>query len=480
MVPVLIGVAGAWVGMVVGGHQTTVLGPFRVQLSANFGHGDTVIELPPFGTLSADTHAAPLHITATLENVGIDQLSGAIQQDGVATLVSRTQREALNAVEPFAIRLFIVAMCGAIVLSLVAFRRRWRSVLIALLAAFVAVGGTELAAYATFQPSAFAQPTFTGSLVLAHQLIGPVEIATGRLQDFTDELSRIIAGSAQVYASIQVLPGNPEQEIRVLHISDIHLSPLGMKFAQELARSFDADFVLDTGDITSFGTPAENFILSYIPGFHIPYVFVRGNHDSADLQRAVGHIKNARVLDGQTATIDGIAIYGLGDPVFTPNKLTVGDDRQIADEVASAGLRIKGDLAGRATAPDIVAVHDDRMTAGLAGEVPLVLSGHFHVTESRNVRGTLFLRVGSTGGAGANVFTQEGGIPLSAQILYFVPGSPPMLVAYDDIQQSPETGSLTVTRHLVDEGAGKLTLTPSAPPSGNPPGSSPATTSPGG
>jgi hypothetical protein len=104
------------------------------------------------------------------------------------------------------------------------------------------------------------------------------------------------------------------------------------------------------------------------------------------------------------------------------------------------------------------------MTQGVAGTVPLVISGHFHVTRSYVVRGTQYLQVGSTGGAGANVFTEMGGIPLQAQILSFVPGvpgSPPRLIAYDDIQQSPETGSLTVTRHLVTEGTGKLVLTPS-------------------
>jgi hypothetical protein len=76
--------------------------------------------------------------------------------------------------------------------------------------------------------------------------------------------------------------------------------------------------------------------------------------------------------------------------------------------------------------------------------------------------------VGSTGGAGANVFTEAGGIPLQAQILTFVPGSPPRLIAYDDIQQSPTTGSLTVARHVVSEGEGRLVLTPAPPsPSGS-------------
>jgi predicted phosphodiesterase len=308
--------------------------------------------------------------------------------------------------------------------------------------------------------------------VLAHQLLGPVEQATGKLQDFTDELSRVVGGAARVYGSINDFPGSTSGEIRVLHISDIHDSTQGMEFARELAKSFNVDFVVDTGDITSFGTPAENIITSSIPSFGVPYVFVRGNHDSFGLQEAISRLDNVTVLDGNATTIDGLEIYGRGDPAFTPNKLAALDDAQVAAAQRAEAPTVDAEVAALPRPPDIVAVHDDRMTQGLAGAVRLVISGHFHITKSYVVRGTQYLQVGSTGGAGANVFTEAGGIPLQAQILSFVPGSPPSLIAYDDIQQSPVTGSLTVTRHLVHEGQGGLVLTPSPPiPSGAPTGS---------
>jgi hypothetical protein len=99
----------------------------------------------------------------------------------------------------------------------------------------------------------------------------------------------------------------------------------------------------------------------------------------------------------------------------------------------------------------VVAVHDDRMAESVAGRVPLVISGHFHKPSARVVDGTLFLRVGTTGGSGFTVFTRTGGTPLSAEILYFKPAAPASLVAYDEVTQSPETGDLTVKRHLVAE-----------------------------
>jgi hypothetical protein len=90
------------------------------------------------------------------------------------------------------------------------------------------------------------------------------------------------------------------------------------------------------------------------------------------------------------------------------------------------------------------------MAAAAAGMVPLVLSGHFHRESDRAVDGTNYLRIGTTGGAGATVFTQSGN-PLSAEVLHFKTGSPLHLVAYDVIDQSIGTGSLRVVRHLVSE-----------------------------
>jgi predicted phosphodiesterase len=459
----VVGLVGAGFALAVAGRQTVTLGPFTVQLSAAFGRGVTDIQLPPVGRITADTHRAPLHLTATLEDVGVPALTDTIRQEGLDAIAPQVQRDARQRVAPFALRVFFIGVGGGLALALIVFRLRWRFVLASTLVAAVAVGGSELAAASTYRPGAFASPTFSGSLSIAHELIGPAREATNRIDDFRDQLTRIVAGAASVYASIQASPVGTPGEITVLHISDIHLSPLGMEFAQELAKSFDVDMVIDTGDITSFGTPAEDAILSFIPGFDRPYVFVRGNHDSVALQEEMAKIPNVTVLDGTDATVHGLTIYGLGDPVFTPNKLAAGDDAQIAAAVHSVGPRILRDLSALPGPPAVVAVHDDRMADAVAGRVPLVISGHFHVPSARVADGTLYLRIGSTGGAGANVYTEQGGVPLSAEILYFVPGDPARLVAYDLIQQSPVTGSLTVQRHLVAQQFGRLIPSPPAP-----------------
>jgi predicted phosphodiesterase len=230
-----------------------------------------------------------------------------------------------------------------------------------------------------------------------------------------------------------------------------------MDFALELARSFDVDLVLDTGDTSSFGTAAESIILDRVPEFERPYVWVRGNHDSPAFQQVVASRPNAVVLDGDIARVGGLTIYGLGDPLFTAERGAPLESETIADLVRSVGPRIAEDLEGVVPAPDIVAVHDDRMAESVAGRVPLVVSGHFHRESIEIVSGTVYLQVGTTGGAGPTGFTAEGGVPLSAEILYFrrsQTGEPPALIAWDVITQLPETGSLQIERHLVAEELG--------------------------
>ena len=90
----------------------------------------------------------------------------------------------------------------------------------------------------------------------------------------------------------------------------------------------------------------------------------------------------------------------------------------------------------------------------MAGMVPLVLSGHFHENRDEVIDGTLYLRVGTTGGAGPTGFTAEGDVPFSAEVLYFrahVSGDGMQLVAWDVVTQFPETGSLEIERHLASD-----------------------------
>ena len=71
----VVGLVGAWLGLALLARETVPIGPFRVELDVGFGRGETVLGLPPFGALTADTHLSPLHVSATLQDVGVQRLT---------------------------------------------------------------------------------------------------------------------------------------------------------------------------------------------------------------------------------------------------------------------------------------------------------------------------------------------------------------------------------------------------------------------
>jgi predicted phosphodiesterase len=467
ILPILVGLGGAWMGLLAAARTTVPMGPFQVELDAVPGLGETDIALPPLGRVSADTHLAPVHLSATLIEVDVPQLQRLISDEGLDGVAQNLEDEAIHRIWPFLLRAFGVALAGAFAVALLVYRGHRRQVRIAMLAALLAVGGSGALAIATFDQNAFLQPTYSGTLALAPKVFGPLSSTVERVDYFRDQLRAIVGGASTAYTAISGNPLGRGDEIRVLHISDIHLSPLGFDFAQELARGFDVDAVLDTGDVTSFGTPAENVVTTFIPAFQVPYVFVRGSHDSIGLQHAIAGVPNAHVVDGTTVSVAGLTIYGLGDPYFVEERGAPQTDAAIEDLVRSVGPRIAQDVGALSRPPDIVAVHDDRMAEDAAGLVPLVASGHFHENTATVRDGTLFLRVGTTGGAGPTGGFQATGpqIPLSAEVLYFRPASgaePARLIAWDVIQQDAGSGDLTVERHVVTSEFGALSPSPAA------------------
>jgi hypothetical protein len=179
-------------------------------------------------------------------------------------------------------------------------------------------------------------------------------------------------------------------------------------------------------------------------------------------QRALRTLPNTVVLDGDTTLLHGIRIYGLGDPVPPSITRNLPDD-VFAERARQAGQRVLADV--EASPPlDIVAVHDERMAESVAGRAPLVLSGHLATVRD----GTLYLQIGTTGASALTTFEPSANIPMSAEVLYFQPGTPPTLLAYDLIEQSPKTGALTVTRHVIQDEYGSLSPSPPTPtPSGS-------------
>lgn len=456
----LIGLACTWVALLAFGSDNKTVGPFQFELKAQLGRGHTKVMLPPFDYMVAPTHWGPLSITATLENADSEKLADDVDVHGSNNVVRSLEKEPKGLIPFFALRLIIVSLAVTAAVALLTFRRQWRKVLLCLTSSALVIGGSISLALVTYSPAVFRTATFHGQLRQAPEIIGSIQTAFDRVHDFRP----VIDNTIKTYLALQDVPA---RTTAVLHISDLHLNWLGMQFAQELAKNFNVAFVIDTGDTGSFGTKEEGrFIASYVPGFKRPYVFVRGNHDAPSTQAAIAVQPNAIVLDGKAATVDGITVYGLGDPAFTPDQENPVTSKDLAKLVRSVGPKLKQDVLSLSTKPDIVAVHDERMAESIAGSASLVISGHLHKAAFRIDQKTIFCRVGTTGGDGLVALSGTNETPYSAQILYFSQSSPHELVAYDLVEGQPgvtAVKSVKIERHVVKDKINSGTVLSTSP-----------------
>ena len=402
------------------------LGPTTVSTSASVGLGDTTLLVPPLGTVVAQTHFAPLNLRLTITSVDPDSLGDA------ATIPTNRElfvEELETDLRATALRVAIQLVAGAIVLgSLVAAllpRRRFRSIFAGGIGGLIVVGGVVLLTAETFDVSGFEQPRFTGALERAPQVIdalaGSVDSIEGLRSRYTTAAERL----SELLALAALPPSDPQQDsTAILHISDIHSNPLGIEFAGELARRFDVDAVLDTGDLTSFGEPIESRIAALIGDFHVPYIFVPGNHDSNANRRALSNAANITLLDGNSVDVGGVDILGYADPTFTAtNETSTEEGNQLRTDAALEVAQLVDEEE-----PDVLAVHDERLAVDSIGSVPLVLCGHTHERAIDQQDGTVTLTVGSTGATGLGSFIVESDLPYEAEIIYFRNGD---AVAYD-------------------------------------------------
>lgn len=424
--PAITGVIGACLALWVLPPTSSRLGPATIELGGTLGTGRSILEVTPFGTISARTHASPLDVTASLEQVDIEELGSTIT---TARGRGALQDEIESQMPGVLVRMVVIDVVAAAVvgglLGAAVFRHRRRAAPIAALAAGITTGLLFLATTQTYNQERFENARYTGSLARARQVIETLTEHTATL----DEARSRYQIAAKRVAKLMILLARPKIDpsvdtTAILHISDVHANPVGLEIAQELAREFDVAAVVDTGDlassfldtgeISSLAGPLDRLLVEGIEDLEIPYIFVAGNHDSPRLIAAVAGAGNATVLDRETTNVAGIEILGWGDPTYsttpTPESVKAEERLEFTDDVAA-------DV--ETEQPDILAVHDAALAGESAGLVPLVISGHFHRRVMTDNEGTLSLAVGSTGATGIKSLTVEADLLYEAEVLYF-------------------------------------------------------------
>ncbi|CAN5792627.1 metallophosphoesterase [soil metagenome] len=398
------------------------LGPGEVEISLRPQlDGVTVVSVPPFGSIEASTHRSPVAVVISPTSVDIhsaqELAESRLTQDSVVELL---RADLIEAFKKYALRLVICGLVAGSMIAAIARVRRPGELILALAAGVVAPLALYAGAFAGYNPDAFRQPTLTGAISRSPELLGPVQQFGQRFNALRTELVEIGSITFQLYQFLAEQSPIPEDAIRILHISDLHLNPVGYDVAKLVAERFRVDAVIDSGDLTAEGSRLEVGFLNRISEFSVPYIFIRGNHDSMVTQDAVAAQSNTRVLDGAVTTLNGLKIFGIGDPLYTPDKTVEqpSNDEQKAAKRAFART-VEEQVTALEEPPDVVVVHD-KLTAGrLPGAVDLVIHGHEHKWSAEQEEGTHFLGVGSTGAAGLKSLAPNSQRPIALQVLYF-------------------------------------------------------------
>lgn len=462
---VLLAGVGAVAGVVTAGTVNTEVGPFHAELELRVrSAGDTTVRLPPLGTLAMDTHDGPFGLVVRAGEIDPEAARSLAETPAaLRTLGDEVADEVQAATRELLLRAALGALIGALLVVLL---REWsrRAAAIGSVVALVLVASTAGVARASWRPESLAQPRYSGLLSSAPQAVGAIGDIQRRFDAYTDQLVAMVENTVLLYRATSELESfRPDDStIRVLHVSDLHLNPQAFELIEQLSKQFRIDVVVDTGDIVDWGTELEDRFTAIIGRLGIPYVYVRGNHDSAGTAAAVAAQPNAVVLDRSTTVAEGLRFWGIADPRFTPDKSSGGEDEQ-ERAVRSLARRLRRIVP---QGVDVVLVHDPAVASELGGLVPLVLSGHIHRPDERRLEGddgdeTLHLIEGSTGGAGLRALRGEEPEPLAASVLYFDPDTS-ILVAYDRIEVGGlGTAGVQIQRRILsaagedsDEGAG--------------------------
>jgi predicted phosphodiesterase len=423
--------AGAFLGILLLGRVDAAIGPFDATVAFRPLGGGADLDVPPLGSLQVDAYDGPLRLEIQLSRV--DEIraqalaTNPVLLDGVVDQVSADLQDAVVRVT---VLTALAAVLGATVAALLLLRRR-REVFLALGLSTALVAGTGGLAAATWRPEALLQPRYTGLLVNANSLIGSAQDIVARFDAYRASLEDLVTNVSTLYSTLSALPapGGADDTVALLHVSDLHLNPSGFDLVRQVVTQFDVDGVLDTGDITDWGSEPENQLIAGIGTLDVPYVFIRGNHDSAVTAGLVAAQPNATVLDDSAVTVAGIEVVGAPDPRFTPDQ-----DATPATESLEESGEALADLVETLPSPPAVAmVHDPKQAVPLDDVVPLVLAGHTHQREVSELdQGTLLMVQGSTGGAGLRGLQGEYPEPLTCTVLYLDPATG-ALTAYDEI-----------------------------------------------
>ncbi len=182
--------------------------------------------------------------------------------------------------------------------------------------------GSVGAAALTVDRASILEPRYTGLVASAPALFGDAETIAANFDDYREGLVSMVTRVSRLYDVTSTLPLYEvgDDVVRVLHVSDLHVNPTSWAVIRSIVEEFEVDVVVDTGDIVHQDTTLENRYVDEISSVDAPYVYVRGNHDSARTARAVaGRAERDRARRGRRRG-RGSHVLRRGGPTVHPGQ----------------------------------------------------------------------------------------------------------------------------------------------------------------
>lgn len=471
----LVALLGTAIGLQLGGRAEVEIGPFQMQLTAQPSlTGGSQLRIPPLGSISVASHRGPIQLVARVDGLNESETRRLIADPArLEEATDLTTGDVRSAIETLALRSVGAGLLGALLLGAIAFRTVRRTLAAGGIALALLVGSGGVAALSA-NPNSLTEPRYEGLLTNVPALIGDARSIYDNYGHYQGQLVQILTNMSKVYEAVSTLPTyQPDPHtIRVLHVSDLHNNPTSWSVIGTIGSQFQVNAIFDTGDLTDWGSAAEaNLYAKNVTALKVPYVFIRGNHDSPEVAAAVAANRNAVVLDDQVATVAGLTVAGAGSTRFTPDK-TTGDDRAGKDIQAKAGEALAQTVlrSNRESdkSVDVMMVHEPAAAEPLKNSGPLVLAGHTHERAVRALdKDTQLMIEGSTGAAGLRGFEGERPKSFEMTVLYFAQDG--TLKAYDEITVSGAGQSQVELRRVIvgDKASPSPSVTVTATPSGS-------------
>jgi len=376
------------------------------------GKGNTVLHIPPLGTVSSKTHFPPVDIHLTLRNINLEQLEVFTRElsSGNQNWPEIMLPKIKEAVFTYFLYLLILAFfLGATSFLLLSYpSRQKKNVLLGGLISgginCLAIGLLLFSIFFSYNIKAFSEAQYEGILEAAPWVMsafdeGPAVIKNLGYQ-FTEVIDNISILQKEVESNL-LLQENQET-LKILHVSDIHNNPAAFELILKVVDAFNIDLIIDTGDLVDYGTALEMEIFTdFFNSINIPYIFVPGNHESPAAIAALKAIENITVLEEGVVEVAGIKVAGIADPLSSLPSMS-GTDDDLAEKVAQ---QLK-ELVNNSEGVEIIATHNPDYFKYLREGGNFLLGGHTHTPYIKSRNDYIEINAGTTGSSGIRGLNQ--------------------------------------------------------------------------